>query len=112
MRKNRDRWRYELSLRIGNVSTLSIQHPGHTLFNFLEKQISRYIRGISLSRMEELKVLSINESGDVVFHFFGSGHDKNRVREAGVKTDRTRSSGRHHATAVRTCLPSRACPTT
>ncbi|KAF6206427.1 hypothetical protein GE061_017660 [Apolygus lucorum] len=65
---------------IGNSSGAPAGHNWDSLGN-----ISRYIRGISLSRMEELKVLSINESGDVVFHFFGSGHDKNRVREAGVK---------------------------
>ncbi|BES95586.1 Hypothetical protein NTJ_08396 [Nesidiocoris tenuis] len=77
-----DRWRYELVLRIANVSSLSIQHPGHTLFNFLEKQISRYFRSISLSRLEDFKILSINERGDMVLHFFGSGHDKKRVRDA------------------------------
>ncbi|XP_014245843.1 uncharacterized protein LOC106664542 isoform X2 [Cimex lectularius] len=84
-RVSSERWRYELSLRVANLTALNIQHPGRTLINFLEKQIMKFFRSGSLSKMEDLKILNITEKDDVVFHFFGSSHDKNRVRELIVK---------------------------
>ena len=34
-----DRWRYMLTLKLSNISSLAVQHPGRTLNNYLEKQV-------------------------------------------------------------------------
>nr|XP_024217757.1 uncharacterized protein LOC106687952 [Halyomorpha halys] len=76
-----ERWRYVLTVGLSNITSLSIQHPGKTLNYYLEKQIQRFFRPLSLSRFEDFKILNISDQGQVSFHFFAYRHDLSKVRE-------------------------------
>lgn len=77
-----DRWRYIMTLDVDNITALSVQHPGRLLSNYLESQITKFLRQFSLSRLEDVNILNISESGQTSFHLFGDPLDLSKVRLA------------------------------
>ncbi|KAL1140506.1 hypothetical protein AAG570_000436 [Ranatra chinensis] len=77
--------------RYPNCSAEDIGSDKRTQSKRRKTTILKFLRISAVSNVEDLQVLNISVvyflwssgAGDVVFHFFGSGHDVGRVKEAG-----------------------------
>ncbi|XP_073983302.1 uncharacterized protein isoform X3 [Rhodnius prolixus] len=70
---------FECTLRLVNMS--SIGDSSRPLEQRLQKQMTKYLKGANLARIEDAKVLNVADGGEIRFHFVGARDDGSRVRE-------------------------------
>ncbi|XP_046478067.1 uncharacterized protein [Neodiprion pinetum] len=79
-----DRSRFECRIKLTNVTSVRmvlLPNQG-SLEALLVRQIAKYLRNANISSVEELKILSITPTSEVVFHFFGNTYDGDKIRES------------------------------